>query len=73
LSNKCSKKPPFFNSLLAMCRTNNYKELRKDLRSIFVRTVGWFEAGTIYRYSELAKEPLNQKRLGLCSAIRAKD
>ncbi len=40
----------------ALGRCGDYKTLRGELRRIFARTVGTFEAGTVFRYTKLAKE-----------------
>ena len=42
----------------ALCRCDDYKSLREELRRIFARTVGTFEAGTVSRYTKLAQELL---------------
>ncbi len=45
----------------ALCRCDDYKSLREELRRIFALTVGTFEAGTVFRYTKLAQELLKLK------------
>lgn len=42
-------------------KCTDYKNLRSKLRAVFKDTVGVFEAGTIFRYSALAKDLMTLK------------
>jgi len=48
--------------VLALNQSSDYKVLRRELRRIFSESVGVFEAGTVFRYSRLARELLVMKK-----------